>query len=492
LNKLLKSLLFFALLISVNSYGSGTRTYAYYDSLTYDLYTHQQWKKLTIAGNEALNDGYDYYYLRIRVGVAYYQLKNYRQSVTQFRKALQFNSSDAFATENLYFALRESGMNEEAYQLASLNKALLSETGFKKNPLEFIYAEGSYTTDAIKEREAYPLMGNDSIYGEENTYAGQSYFHAGAGLHLLPSLSFYLGYSGLGIDKEKHISGNTIRNHLDSIADTIYSKDYYYSFQRRLYDTLIPYKVNQKEFYASASWIALPGLIITPAFHYISGTTQTFTSAYQLLPRIDTAYYLKTDSTWHFFNDTVSRYVVTQKRNNFSNYVFSLSLTKQWRNFSFGLYGSYASLTTTGKQKQAGASVTWYPFGNLNLYETTRFTGFFYKNDKRLIFDQSLGGKVAPRTWLEGSLTLGNLSLYNEKNAFIAYNLMDRITMRTGANLIFSMNRHIEISLMYRFYTKEYNYLYYLKSPAGQPLVPVTVTNKYNNQSIIGGIKWKL
>ena len=492
MKNLAKYFLFIALLVSMKSYSANTKTYSYYDSLTYDLYTHQQWKKLTVAGKEALNEGYDYYYLRVRVGVAYYQLKNYRQSVTQFRKALQFNSTDAFATENLYYALRESGMNEEAYQLASLNKVLLSATGSEKNPLDFIYTEGGYTPDAIKGRESYALMGKDSIYGEEDTYAGQTYFHIGAGLHLLPSLSCYLGYSGLGIEKEKHIAGNTITNHLDSIVDNTYSKDYYYSFPHKLYDTLIPYKVNQKEFYASASWIALPGLSITPAFHYISGTTQTFNSAYQLLPRIDTGFYLKTDSTWQPFFDTVSRYVVSQKGNKFSNYVISLSISKQWRNFSFGFFGSYASLITKGKQKQAGASVTWFPFGNLNLFETTSFTGFFFMRDKRLIFDQSVGGRVAPKLWLEGSFTLGNLSLYNEKNAFIAYNLSDRIIMKTGANLIFSLSRNLEISLMYRFYTKEYDYLHYQKSPGGQSTVPVILTNKFNNNSITGGLKWKL
>ncbi|MEI6750282.1 MAG: tetratricopeptide repeat protein [Bacteroidales bacterium] len=495
MKQFIKYILFFSLLISVKSYGSHTNTYAYYDSLTYDLYTHQQWKKLTVAGKEALSNGFDYYYLRVRLGIACYHLQNYRQSITHFRKALQFNSSDSFALEYLYYDLIETGQKEEAILLASQNPSALSAiAGSGKNPFEFFFAEGGYTPDAISGHRPQELMGNDSIYGEEDTYAGESYFHAGTSLHILPSLSCYLGYSNLGIDKEKHFSGSTVVNHLDSINKTIYSLNYFYSFPGKLFDTLIPYNVKQNEFYITTSWIPRPGYSITPAFHYINGITQTYTSEYQLLPRADTSYLLASDNKWYFINDTVSRYKIGQQVNKYSNYVISLAASKEWRNFSFGINVTYASLTTYGKQKQLGLNATWFPFGNLNLYATTSLTGFFYKKDKRLIFDQLVGGRIAPKLWLEGLFTLGNLSLYNEKNAFIAYNLADRIKLRTGANLIITLGRHIDLSLMYRFYTKEYDYLYYRKPPVGSPpgSIPITNTIKYNNQSIIGGIKWKL
>lgn len=488
---LFKYLFFIALLIAVKSYAGDKKSYAYHDSITYDLYMHQQWKKLTIAGKEAVSDGYDYYYLRMRTGIAYYQLKNYRHSILQFRKALLFSSTDPTAIDYLYNAYLESGQPEEAGLLASKNPTILL-AGSEKNPLKYIYAEGGYTPDAISRHHSPELMRKDSIYGEEDTYAGQTYLHAGAGLQLLPAVSCYLGYSSLGIDKEKHIAGTTIVNQLDSITKTTYSLDYHYSFPRITFDTIIPYNVKQNEFYFSASWIPKPGISITPAFHYISGTTQTITSAYKLIPRTDTAYLLASDNNWYFFDDTVSRYDISQQEIKYSNYVFSLSVSKEWRNFSFGINGTFASLTSSGNQKQAGARVTWYPFGNLSLYATTALTGFFYKRDKRLIFDQAIGGKVASMLWLEGLLTLGDLSLYNEKNAFIAYNLDDRIRIRTGANLIITLSRHVDLSLMYRFYSKEYNYLYYHKPPTNGEPIPVTATTKYNNHSLIGGLKWKL
>jgi len=484
--QLIKYLLFLILLISVKSYGTDTRSYAYYDSLTYDLYTHQQWKNLTIAGKDALSEGYDYYYLRIRIGVAYYELNNYRQSIYHLRKALQFNSADPVASEYLYYGLLKSGQNEEASLIALKHPSAAVP---KYKTLEFIYTEGGYTPDAIKGHQAIGLMRSDRIYGEEDTYAAQTYFHIGAGVHVLPSLSCYLGYSNLNIGKEKHIAGSTFLNHLDStsITDTIIA---YFSSYGKIFDTLIPYKVKQQEFYFSAKWIPRSGLSITPAFHYISGTLQTYTPAYRLVP--DTVFIAAFDTTWPVNYAASSHYTIGRQQNNFSNFVVSLAATMEWHNFSLGINGTYASLASSGKQEQIGAMATWFPFGNLNLYETTSLTGFFNKGDKRLIYNQTVGGKIAPKLWLEGLLTIGDLSLYNENNAFIVYNLSDRITMRTGSNMIFSINRHLDLSLMYRFYTKEYDYLYYRITAVGKPPEPLTIRNKYSNHSIIGGLKWKL
>lgn len=489
--QLIKYSLFLVLLISAKSYGADTKSFAYYDSLTYDLYIRQEWKKLTVTGKEALKDGYDYYYLRVRIGIAYYKLNNYMQSITQFRKALQFNSGDPTATGYLYNALLESGMREEAALFACRQQTVLSAEGYKKKPLEFIYAEGGYTPDAINGHQAIDLIGNDSIYGEEDTYADQTYFHAGISLNVLPAFSCYLGYSNLWVNKENHFVGNTIINHLDSIVPMDYGKEYFYSSPGKIFDTLIPYKVEQHEFYIAASWIPMPNLSITPAFHYISGTSQSFTSVLQLIQRIDTAYYLASDQTLHFFNNTVSRYVISQQGINYRNYVISLAALKVWRNFSFGLYGTYGRLANIGKQVQAGVSATWYPFGNINLYATTSLTGFANGSDKRLIYDQTITLKIVPNLWLEGLLTLGNLSLYNEKNAFVAFNLADRIKIRKGANLVITLGRHIDLSLIYRFYTKEFDFFYYKKSPSEIRPILVTATTTYYNHSLLGGLKWK-
>lgn len=485
-------LLFLVLIISVKSFGAETKSFAYYDSLTYDQYTRQEWKTLTVTGREALKDGYDYYYLRMRMGIAYYQLKNFLKSIPHFRKAIYFNSADPTAIKYLYFALVESGQEEDAALLAFRNQTVITEEGNKRKILEFVYTEGGYTPDAISGRSASELIGTDSISGEEDTYAGQTYFHVGASLQLLPALSGYLGYSVLGIEKEKHFAGGIIGNQLDSVGIRDYGKAYFYSFPYKIADTLIPYKADQHEFYISANWIPHTNLTIIPAFHYISGTTQSYTPALQLIQRTDTAFYQSYDSTWHFFDNTVSRYVISREAINYTHYVVSLAASVKWRNFIFGLNGTYAQLSSKGKQLQAGISATWYPFGNLNLYASTSFTGFANGRDKRLVYDQAIGVRIAPKLWIEGLLTIGELALYNEKNAFTVYNLSDRIQLRTGANLIITLSPHLDLSFMYRFYAKEYDYLYYRKPPVEGPPLPIIGTTRYFTNNFLGGLKWKL
>jgi hypothetical protein len=152
---------------------------------------------------------------------------------------------------------------------------------------------------------------------------------------------------------------------------------------------------------------------------------------------------------------------------------------------------SYAKLTSTGKQLQANGSISWYPLGNLDLYSTTSLTGFKYSSDQRLILYQTLGGKVAPKLWLEGLVTFGNLSYYNEKNAFVVYNLPERITFRGGINLIWTLNSHVDLSIMYRYYKREYDYYNYYYDTNSSSYLLSTRTIGYNNQGIYGGLKWK-
>ncbi|MCU0409034.1 MAG: hypothetical protein MUD02_08815, partial [Bacteroidales bacterium] len=61
--------------------------FRYHDSLTYKLYTDKNWNELISAAKKALHDGHDYYYLRMRIGIAYYEKKQYASAATHFRKA---------------------------------------------------------------------------------------------------------------------------------------------------------------------------------------------------------------------------------------------------------------------------------------------------------------------------------------------------------------------------------------------------------------------
>jgi len=52
-----------------------TLTFAKVEAQSYSLYTQKNWDELIRLGKMALSRGIDYYYLRYRMGVAYYMQK---------------------------------------------------------------------------------------------------------------------------------------------------------------------------------------------------------------------------------------------------------------------------------------------------------------------------------------------------------------------------------------------------------------------------------
>ena len=95
--------------------------------------------------------------------------------------------------------------------------------------------------------------------------------------------------------------------------------------------------------------------------------------------------------------------------------------------------------------------------------------------------------KLLPKLWIEASLTLGNLANYNEKNAFIVYNIADKINLKTGISFIYAVSSKIELSLRYQLLKRENTYISYQT----KDIINTNTTN-YQNNTLIGGIKWKL
>ena len=65
-------------------------------------------------GKIALKQDMDFYYLRMRMGIARYNQKKYRQACGHFKHALELNQADPLALEYLYYSLLFSGQSEQA------------------------------------------------------------------------------------------------------------------------------------------------------------------------------------------------------------------------------------------------------------------------------------------------------------------------------------------------------------------------------------------
>ncbi len=428
---------------------------------TLELFQNKQYKRLIYVGEEAIKNKTDYFFLRFRIGVAYYELGNYRMATHHLEKALVYNSDDPSELEYLYYSYVFSGRITDAnYITNKMTEDLKEKIGYKTKFLSNVYVEGGISlSNNISKNAGIDIDDTTNIYGENDMNNNVLYGHVGLKHELSPFLSIYHGFSHIDIEKRKIISIQK----WDSVGN-------YQNF-----DSVCNYTLTQNEYYINSDIQLKMGLKLTPAFHFIH------VSANSLMYQYDTATFIGT-----FFPTTL----------NVNNYVVSLAISKEYKRFSLSLFGTYSNLNSA-KQIQGGASISYFPFGNLNLYTNTSLVYFYQKKsggqgqgsskENRFIFDQMLGLKLFPKLWTEVSVTLGNLANYNEKNAFIVYNIADKINLKAGISFIYSLSSKIELSLRYQFLNRESNYITYQNQQTS-----ILKTINYQNNTIIGGIKWKL
>jgi len=136
------------------------------DATTYQLYMQKDWDSLILVGNEAIKNGEDYFYLRLRIGIAYYHKENYRKAASHLQKALQFNSVDTTTLEYLYYSYLFSKRDLEARILLSKFPDKLREKikTKKYKVLDQIYIEtGPTFSNNIDKNKQGNLIGRPTI-----------------------------------------------------------------------------------------------------------------------------------------------------------------------------------------------------------------------------------------------------------------------------------------------------------------------------------------
>ena len=139
-----KIVLFLVLFSSLKTISQNTLNSAIVEQKSYQLYVDKNWNELIKFGNNAINNGFDYYYLQIRIGIAYFEKKNYSLAENHFKKVLEFNSDDELAKEYLYYCYTYNGRNEEARMLSkSFGNDLSEKIGTnKQSKVGFLLFEG--------------------------------------------------------------------------------------------------------------------------------------------------------------------------------------------------------------------------------------------------------------------------------------------------------------------------------------------------------------
>ncbi len=449
------------------------------DTETYRFYNEQKWDSLIYFGNRALTSDIDYFYLRVRLGIAYFEKKNYALATYHLEKALDYNSSDPATLEYLYYAYQYINRGEEARKLSGKFTTQLEEKIKPQKRINKLVVETGPVFSNNTDQNALRKRGNNNNedFTLQDLYDDMFYLQAGAGINLSRCLSLYLGYDRLETNKLKQIqSTETFISGVDGIVigGVIYPHNIYDSRQQSYESS---YKLHQQGIYANAEWVVGHGFLITPAVHYLVIDYTT------LFAEINQEEYLAqvydTTPTTHLV------YNIHEADQHYENKVFALGITKNHKRCTFGVEGTWSDLNLKD-QWQLSGSLYWYPQGNLNFYTGSRLTYATEEGKSNLVFNQLAGFGIAKRIWIEGLVTVGEMRNFNENYGYVVYNSGDLTKFRAGANIIVPLHDKLELAFRYRFLSMETT-RYSIRNDGSEYLQQLA----YLNHSIIGGIQWK-
>jgi len=530
----MRRIIFFTFVFSLFSsvvISQDTVNFTNIDVKTYGFATFAEWDSVIHYGKLGLANDIDYFYLRLRLGEAYYYKQNYAAAIKHFENALKNNSGDTSTQEFLYYSYLFSGRENDARFLGTkMTDGTKKTVHLKKNiSLKNIYFEaGPSFSNNINKNENINLKGTEDVNGNTDMTGNVYYAHLGLDINIGKWLSIYPGVSYVNDNKlrifqmTRHSLGERIKSVTDTdivhpgknghpaftTHDTIYESRQIINQNDTSYN--FKYNLKQMEFYLKGNIHVAKGLDIVPFFHLISVRTTDFKIKNDPINYISHDTTIKhtqvphppsslVDTTTYQYDNVLTpldRYSYKQIDTSYYNYSFGLSVNKNWGKFSTALFASYSNLNHR-IQKEGGLTVTWYPKGNLNLYFSSTITAFAddtvksivpskFPGMKNIVFNQLAGTKINKFTWLEGFVTFGKVSNFTESNGFVVNNNPDPINFRCGITPIFIF-KHFDISLNCQFIEREGNYDTYVSQTENR-----TSFYKYNNYFITGGIKWKL
>lgn len=205
------------------------------DSVSYQLYLEAKWKELIRYGRQAIRLGYDYYYLRMRLGIACFELKACRAAVAHFEKALSFNAGDDVAMNYLYQCYLYTERYEDAKwlsrsfspELAASKKSgrfsaidlITLESGFKVSDSARLFRPPFFTSLALSHsicRRVF-LLHSAAFYrqNEARFNVDQLQYYLRATLPLKHGFEFSAGFHFVHVDSD-------IKSNLETVSTRTY------------------------------------------------------------------------------------------------------------------------------------------------------------------------------------------------------------------------------------------------------------------------------
>jgi hypothetical protein len=445
--------------ISKTAFAQEPLNFSKVNERTYDFYLKRDWKSLIKLGKESRKADIDFYYLKVRMGVAFYNLKKYRQAIPYFENALIDSPGDEFVLEHLYFAYVLSGRKTDSRKLLPLMSPVLKESlGIKdKTGLSAIGFELKYDSWAD-----YKITGQTIDTVQQSVQDGYNYFGLNAAFEGKKGTKVNIGFSRVGITEDGIWLGSD--NVLTGIDREI--------GQNQLYIRLLTTPQRSWDFVVAANLLFL-----------------SLTDKYTVIKPISNLKAGFGPGSGGGIGGGRTGFSILSTYNSANGNNFDIvSHIGLFKNFSFFRAGVSASFAGLGNnlQIQPGLSLSAYPLGNTNFYTLSSVQFLWEKydtyNESRMVFKQAAGVNIAG-LYIEPSATIGEFYNLIEGEGNIINNTNDILASRFELlTYTFLFKGKLSLFLKYQKYQR---INYYIINGNIKSI-------NYPYQSLIGGITWNI
>ncbi len=418
------------------------------DRKTYALYQQGKWKELTDYYRKEVNpEKVDFYYLRMRVGIAWYELENYFNAIPHFQKAMHFNSNPV-VKEYLFYSYLYTGQRKRANMLYrsmkqdQKNELSKPDNSFFQN-LSFEY--GLNISDAFEKNGVMNFIDEDNIYGEAPFVGNTRYWNVGLHHHLGDAVFIKHGISSFKIqNKMKFCLSN------DN-------------------EMVVPFEIDQTDYYFNLIAQSRNNNVFSLSFHTIGVDYR--------MPEMQ-------------FIDSI--YILTNTEVSLNDYLFYASWGTHLGNV-FASAGASASSINGGNQQQFDLEMSWMPLGNYTFVPSLKLSYYqqqeseYSEKQQEWLLTPSVNFSLSENLWLNASYTLGNIYQYHEQKGFVIYNNPDHISRKAESVVQYNLSESLGLSLSYRYLKRKGQALTYINENTSEEKI-FNFTTHY----IIGGIVWKL
>lgn len=400
--------------VNVNPLKFISREAIFYDSLSYQQYLKNDYKKIISTTKEASERNIDFIYKNSRTAFAYYQLKNYAKSAVYYEKAIVDLPDDMELKKGLYYAYLMSGQKANADILAkTLPQEVQTEIAYSPTIINSISFSGGYVVNDNKENIRANIAELDSI----NQYQDMVLGGITLGFNLSDRVKMNTGYSLFNTNFERYNQTGLLNNEILSQHQFNLGMDFYLkgNVSFGLVGGYYAIEKNNK----TASQTASSG---GNGFGFGGGQNSSITAVDNFYKNFSGLVYLNKRFT----------YVIPEIAVAFSNFA-------------------------DVQHFQTKFQLTYYPLGNLNFYGISSGAIIVNNNDektKQTVVSQNIGLRLFGNFWLDGMVSYGNHLNYITDRSFVVYDTYDPVKAMAGASLSYFYKK-FSVSATYKWMQKE-------------------------------------